>query len=113
MKRISRLVPVLGASVLLPFLPMAPLQVLLNTLLYDCSQTALTTDRVDPGSNRLRQALRIGFPRLVRLRLHDGFAGLDVEFGGLASLARIEGLRGIPIGPAAARYFPSRSPARP
>jgi len=40
---------VLGTSVLLPFLPMAPVQVLLNNLLYDCSQTALTTDRVDPG----------------------------------------------------------------
>ena len=40
---------VLGASVLLPFLPMAPVQILLNNLLYDCSQTALTTDRVDPG----------------------------------------------------------------
>jgi Mg2+-importing ATPase len=40
---------VIGASVLLPFLPMAPVQVLLNNLLYDCSQTALTTDRVDPG----------------------------------------------------------------
>ncbi|WP_229411165.1 MULTISPECIES: magnesium-translocating P-type ATPase [unclassified Massilia] len=40
---------VLGASVMLPFLPMAPVQVLLNNLLYDCSQTALTTDRVDPG----------------------------------------------------------------
>jgi Mg2+-importing ATPase len=39
---------VLGASLLLPFLPMAPVQVLLNNLLYDCSQTALTTDRVDP-----------------------------------------------------------------
>lgn len=40
---------VLGASMLLPFLPMAPVQVLLNNLLYDCSQTALTTDRVDPA----------------------------------------------------------------
>ena len=39
---------VIGASMLLPFLPMAPVQVLLNNLLYDCSQTALTTDRVDP-----------------------------------------------------------------
>jgi len=39
---------VLGASMLLPFLPMAPVQVLLNNLLYDCSQSALTTDRVDP-----------------------------------------------------------------
>jgi Mg2+-importing ATPase len=40
---------VLGAGMLLPFLPMAPVQVLLNNLLYGCSQTALTTDRVDPG----------------------------------------------------------------
>lgn len=39
---------VLGASILLPFLPMAPLQVLTNNLLYDFSQTAIPTDRVDP-----------------------------------------------------------------
>ena len=45
----GNMLSVLGASVLLPFLPMAPLQVLLNTLLYDCSQTALTADRVDAG----------------------------------------------------------------
>jgi Mg2+-importing ATPase len=38
---------VVGAGILLPFLPMAPVQVLLNTLLYDCSQTALATDRVE------------------------------------------------------------------
>jgi Mg2+-importing ATPase len=45
----GNMLSVLGASVLLPFLPMAPVQVLMNNLLYDCSQTALTTDRVDPG----------------------------------------------------------------
>jgi Mg2+-importing ATPase len=39
---------VLGASALLPFLPMAPLQVLTNNLLYDLSQTAIPTDKVDP-----------------------------------------------------------------
>jgi Mg2+-importing ATPase len=44
----GNMLSVLGASMLLPFLPMAPVQVLLNNLLYDCSQTALTTDRVDP-----------------------------------------------------------------
>jgi len=38
----------LGASALLPFLPMAPVQVLLNNLLYDISQTAVPTDAVDP-----------------------------------------------------------------
>jgi Mg2+-importing ATPase len=39
---------VLGASALLPFLPMAPLQVLTNNLLYDFSQVPIPTDNVDP-----------------------------------------------------------------
>jgi P-type Mg2+ transporter len=38
---------VLGASMFLPFLPMAPIQVLTNNLLYDFSQTAIPTDTVD------------------------------------------------------------------
>jgi len=38
---------VLGASVFLPFLPMLPVQVLTNNLLYDLSQTAIPTDNVD------------------------------------------------------------------
>ncbi|MGZ3350103.1 MAG: magnesium-translocating P-type ATPase, partial [Xanthobacteraceae bacterium] len=38
---------VLGASLFLPFLPMAPIQVLTNNLLYDFSQTAIPTDNVD------------------------------------------------------------------
>ena len=38
---------VLGASILLPFLPMNPLQILVNNLLYDMSQTAIPTDSVD------------------------------------------------------------------
>lgn len=38
---------VLGASAFLPFLPMAPVQVLFNNLMYDFSQTAVATDNVD------------------------------------------------------------------
>jgi len=38
---------VIGASAWLPFLPMAPIQVLTNNLLYDFSQTAIPTDNVD------------------------------------------------------------------
>lgn len=38
---------VLGASLFLPFLPMLPLQVLINNLLYDLSQTTIPTDKVD------------------------------------------------------------------
>ncbi len=39
---------VLGASMFVPFLPMAPIQILANNLLYDLSQTAIPTDDVDP-----------------------------------------------------------------
>jgi len=39
---------VLGASALLPFVPMAPIQVLTNNLLYDFSQVPIPTDNVDP-----------------------------------------------------------------
>ena len=38
---------VVGASYLLPFLPMQPIQILLNNLLYDFSQTGIPTDNVD------------------------------------------------------------------
>ncbi|QWE15883.1 magnesium-translocating P-type ATPase [Polynucleobacter sp. AP-Nino-20-G2] len=37
----------LGASAILPFLPMAPVQILLNNLLYDFSQTSVPSDHVD------------------------------------------------------------------
>jgi Mg2+-importing ATPase len=38
---------VVGASAFLPFLPMRPIQVLTNNLLYDFSQTTIPTDAVD------------------------------------------------------------------
>jgi Mg2+-importing ATPase len=55
----GNMLSVLGASVLLPFLPMAPVHVLLNNLLYDCSQMALTTDRVDPSYLALPRRWRV------------------------------------------------------
>jgi len=39
---------VVGGSYFLPFLPMTPIQVLVNNLLYDLSQLGIPTDRVDP-----------------------------------------------------------------
>ena len=39
---------VLGASAFLPYLPMAPIQVLTNNLLYDFSQVPIPTDNVGP-----------------------------------------------------------------
>ena len=38
---------VVGASYLFPFLPMKPIQILLNNLLYDFSQTGIPADNVD------------------------------------------------------------------
>jgi len=39
---------VVGASLFIPYLPMTPIQILANNLLYDVSQTAIPTDEVDP-----------------------------------------------------------------
>jgi Mg2+-importing ATPase len=39
---------VLGGSIFLPFVPMAPIQILTNNLLYDFSQVPIPTDNVDP-----------------------------------------------------------------
>jgi Mg2+-importing ATPase len=38
---------VVGASIFLPFLPMLPVQVLINNMLYDFSQSTIPTDNVD------------------------------------------------------------------
>ncbi len=43
----GNMLSVLGASALLPFLPMAPIQVLTNNLLYDVSQVPIPEDNVD------------------------------------------------------------------
>ena len=39
---------VLGASIFVPYLPMLPMQILANNLLYDIGQTSIPTDAVDP-----------------------------------------------------------------
>jgi Mg2+-importing ATPase len=39
---------VLGAVLFFPFLPMLPIQILLNNFLYDLSQVTIPTDNVDP-----------------------------------------------------------------
>jgi len=52
---------VVGGSYFLPFLPMAPIQVLLNNLLYDFSQTGIPTDNVDEEFVRKPQNWNIDF----------------------------------------------------
>lgn len=56
---------VLGASLFVPFLPMAPIQILANNMLYDISQTAIPTDDVDPE--------QIGKPRPWDMKLLTRF----------------------------------------
>jgi len=51
---------VVGASYLLPFLPMQPIQILLNNLLYDFSQTGIPTDNVDEEQVRSPRKWDIG-----------------------------------------------------
>jgi Mg2+-importing ATPase len=62
---------VAGASVFLPpdFLPMLPVQILLNNLLYDMSQSTITTDRVDEEYVERAKRWDIGFIRQFMLSL--------------------------------------------
>jgi P-type Mg2+ transporter len=48
-----------GAVLFLPFLPMLPIQILLNNLLYDLAQVTIPTDRVDPEFVRAPQRWNI------------------------------------------------------
>jgi len=61
---------VLGASVFLPFLPMLPMQILANNLLYDIGQTTIPTDAVDP--ERILAPRRWNLTELTRFVLFIG-----------------------------------------
>ena len=51
---------VLGASIFLPYVPMAPIQILTNNLLYDISQVPIPTDEVDPEQIKMPRPWSIG-----------------------------------------------------
>jgi Mg2+-importing ATPase len=61
---------VLGASILLPFLPMRPIQILANNLLYDVGQTAIPTDTVD--MERVQSPRKWDLKELTRFILFIG-----------------------------------------
>ncbi|HOT02716.1 MAG TPA: magnesium-translocating P-type ATPase [Methanolinea sp.] len=52
---------VAGASLFLPFLPMLPIQILLNNLLYDLSESTIPTDNVDSSYVGSPKKWDIGF----------------------------------------------------
>src|ERR1019366_5585290 len=61
---------VVGASAFLPFLPMLPIQVLTNNLLYDFSQTTIPTDQVD--ADWLTKPRQWGIGKILRFILFIG-----------------------------------------
>lgn len=60
---------VAGASLFLPFLPMLPIQILLNNLLYDISQLTIPTDEVDEEYIEKPKRLDVRFIQLFMLFL--------------------------------------------
>lgn len=60
---------VVGGSFLLPFLPMQPIQILVNNLLYDISQIGIPLDNVDPELVEKPQAWDIRFIRRFMIRI--------------------------------------------
>lgn len=68
------------------------------------SHLELALDLLDPyredvQANRARLALRLGYPKQMRLRFRHGFADVWIELGGLAELVRIDEIRGVALGP--------------
>jgi P-type Mg2+ transporter len=61
---------VLGASIFVPFLPMLPVQILANNLLYDIGQTTIPTDAVD--AERIATPRRWDLAELTRFVLCIG-----------------------------------------
>ncbi|MET0340630.1 MAG: hypothetical protein ABW252_06490 [Polyangiales bacterium] len=66
-------------------------------------------DVVDPfhestSTNRIRQGLKLGYPKFVRFHLHDGALDTKVELGGVAKVVRIDEIKAVPLGPILQRY---------
>ncbi|WP_326491732.1 hypothetical protein [Myxococcus stipitatus] len=64
----------------------------------------------DPATNRVRYALRLGYPEHVRVSFNHGFGSLRITMGGLAKLISIDEIRGIPMGPIVDRAISSMTP---
>lgn len=64
----------------------------------------------DPATNRVRYALRLGYPENVRVSFNHGFGRLRITMGGMARLLSIDEIRGIPMGPIAGRVISSLTP---
>jgi translocation and assembly module TamB len=63
--------------------------------------------------NRLRSAMRFGYPRTVQLSFGAGLLSMDVDLGGLAGLFDLGTVRGVSLGPFFTRYLAPRVARRP
>jgi translocation and assembly module TamB len=61
--------------------------------------------RANPDINKIRMALKIGYPEYVRIQMRDGLLSAAIELGGVAGVVRIDEIRGIPLGPILERYI--------
>jgi len=71
-------------------------------------------DALDPAwenvaMNRVRKYLAYGYPREVRVRMERGFLSAGIDLGGIASVVRIDEIRGIPTGPLLRRLLGSQA----
>jgi len=71
----GNMLSMIGAAIFLPFLPMLPVQILLNNSLYDLSQVAIPTDKVDAEILQKPQVWNINFLQKFML-----------IFGGISSI---------------------------
>ena len=74
-----------AASLFLPFLPMLPVQILLNNLLYDAAQFTIPTDNVD--EDEIKKPRKLSVPFLKRCMLVFGPLSSFFDFVTFAVLA--------------------------
>ncbi|MFO1304612.1 MAG: magnesium-translocating P-type ATPase [Burkholderiales bacterium] len=77
------------ATLFLPFLPMLPVQILLNNLLYDVSETAIPFDRVDPADLRRPHAFDVHEIRRFMLAMGPVSSVFDLATFGVLLLAGV------------------------
>lgn len=68
----------LGAVFFLPFLPMLPIQIILNNLLYDCSQVTIPTDHVDQGWLERPHRWNLGYIKKFMLNIGPVSSVFDI-----------------------------------
>ena len=74
----GNMVSAAGASIILPFLPMTPVQFLLNDILYDVSQTSIPTDNVD--ADQILRPRNWDINYIKRFMIIFGFIGTLYDF---------------------------------